>query len=428
LAKSNLSLWSPLNRVARTLPKEEREAWYSVMEEMNFTESKLREDPLALGDRVFARLLKVLNERWFIPRQILFASLPNRDASPDTQNVGEAVWLIIYRICACYRYAFRDAEVLLYEVRCVFPPAAPRPHQHYNDPTSGWAVINVDFLMLEAFDLYSLTDDNYQKIRLKTYPRPGEVRARAWAGPSFRRIFVSPFALLQALRQRVMNEEIRHGINGKRKLRGRPLAVFRPESSAEAAEMLLAAGGRLRREVWEPAASGPEGGGELRRHLAAQAVEEASAQFTAAAVSVTPLFLLAEWKARTAITCLEFFPDAGPVRQKPETPHETAARIAVILLAEQLGLTSPMRLGAASRPDYERLDSLAEALFHQSPEALRMALKEIYRREFVYNEIDEFPFPGIGPNGEYIPVREPPRDFAPPKPDDPLWPTSPRQS
>ena len=432
LAKSNFSLWSPLDRVARTLPKKEREAWRAVVKEMILTRSKLLEDPLVLWDRVFARLVKVLNERWFLPRQILFACLPNPDAPPVVEDVWQAVRLVIYRTLVRHRFPFRDADVLLYEVSCVFPPGVHDQHRYYNDPASEWAVIDVDHLKFEALDLFSLSDDKFHESYLKMDPRPHVLRVRAWAGPEFRRVFASPFALFQALRHRTMCEEVRHGIDSKRVLRGRPLAALRPEYTAETAEALLAPGGRLRREVWELAASGPEDEGVARRHQAARIVQEVSAQLTAAAVGPAPQMLLVEWKERTAIACLEFLPDAGPARQKLETPSETAARIAVILLAERVGLTPSLGFGAASHSDYERLDSLAEALYLQSSEALRLALKEIYRREFIYNEIDETPFGRIEPNGELVnrplPPPAPPQAPPSPKADDLPCPTSPNQS
>jgi hypothetical protein len=431
LAESNLFLWSPLNRIALTLPKQEREAWYAVLKEMRQTQSRLLEYPAAPLGSVFVRLVKVLNERWFIPRQILFACLP-REVGPQIDvNIWKAAAVVVCRIAGQRCWSFRDAGVPLYEVAMVFPPGAHYQKatvlaKNFYDPTSEWAVIDLDYWKTQILHHLSLTDERYRNYLLRT--DPDVLRITAQSGAAMKRAFASPFALYEAMLWRAMFEEVRHGIDGKRILLEAPQAFLTSEYYARVAKVLLPPGGRLCREVCDPAATGPAGEADGRQTQAARTVLEVSAQLTASAVSPVPQLVLLEWKERTAKVCLEFNQGAVPRRERFAAPHEAAARIAIILLAEQLGLTSPLDFGAASRSDYERLDSLAESLFRQSPEALRLALKEIYRREFVYNQIDEFPFPGIGANGEYIPVREPPNDLALAKADNLLWPTSSKQS
>jgi hypothetical protein len=119
--------------------------------------------------------------------------------------------------------------------------------------------------------------------------------------------------------------------------------------------------------------------------------------------------LLLEWRQQIALAGLDDAKDG----ERAATPHQAAARIAIALLAEHFGSASHLPLNAASPSDDQQLDFLAEGLYLRPSEELRLALKAIYRREFVYGEIDEPPFMEIGPSGDCVPRPLPPADYPP---------------
>jgi len=408
LARTGLRDLSPLRRAVRTLPEEEKEAWHEAVDHVQRLRWTLQQNPRAEAVQVYVRLVKLLNESWFIPRRILLACVPPGRELRRPGDITPSVPLVVCYILDQLRFAFQDAEIPVHFVSMVFPPGSHFQKdegltKNFFDPTSEWAVIDLDFWKAEVLQQQWLSDETFGPHLLRIGKQPADFSLTVQMAEEMRRVFAGPFTMYQALVYRTCYEEVRHGIDSQRVLRGDPESILMGAYFPRVPEVLLSPGGRLRREVWEPAANGPPAGAGLGWFRAARTIEEVSGQLTAAAMGPAPKLLLCEWKQRTSRTLLALSQGMGPEDPKLAAPHEAAARIAIALLAEQLQLAPPAPLGAAARSDYERLHSLAVALSRRGSSELRLALKEIYRREFVYNQIDEPPFPGIGPKGEYIP-------------------------
>ena len=407
-ARSHLSEISHLQRVARTLPAEAKPAWREAVRQVTRMRQTLRENPKVSAVHIFIRLVKLLNERWFIPRQILLACLPIESELRRSDNVADALHLIVCHIREQRKGTFQDADVPAYFVSMVFPPGAQSLRdesvkKNYFDPTSEWALIDLDFWQTNVLALLSFPDEAYQRHCLEMGLLPARLPLIVQEAAATCRLFPNTYRMFQTLVHRGWCEEVRHGIDCKRVLRGAPDAVVTGDYYSRVPEVLLPSGGRLWREVWEPVADGAAVGVDERQLQAVRTIQEVSGQLTAAAAGPVPQLLLFEWKQWIERALLELFQGRVPEDSKLPAPHETAARIAIALLAEQLQLAPPAPLHAAARTDYERLDSLVAVLLRRRGNELRLALKEIYRREFVYNQIDEPPFPAIGPKGEYLP-------------------------
>lgn len=408
-AQSRLRDDAPLQRVVRTLPEEEKEAWHAAVNQMLKLQRTLQRNPRVHPAMIFIRLVKLLNETWFIPRQILIACVPVKHGPrlDDNSKIAELIHLVVCRILKQQRFAFQDAEIPAYFVSMVFPPGSHyQPDKiltkNYFDPMSEYVLIDLDFWKAQVLHFFSLSDEKYRQHCLGEGSPPAELSLTVQMAATMCRAFPVPYALYCAQVQRAWCEEVRHGVDNQRVLRGDPDAVLTGDYYARVPEVLLPAGGRLWREVWEPAGNGPSADADQRRYRATSTIQEVSAQLTAAAVGPAPQLLLLEWKLTNTLTLQALSQGRDPKDAPPPSPHEAAARIAITLLGEQLRLAPPLPLAAGGRSDYERLHSLAAALFWRTTGELRLALKEIYRREFVYNQIDEPPFDEIGSQGDHI--------------------------
>ncbi|MBY0231186.1 MAG: hypothetical protein K2W96_18045, partial [Gemmataceae bacterium] len=150
LARSGLRDTGALRRLRSCLARQERDSWLGVVEEAERLRRSLARVPDALPGVSFVRLIRLLNDRWFIPRGLLVACVPLDHRS----GLADLSRLLRLEACLIHEWGnegFQGGAVPVFLVSVAFPRPLPGPtidnaSKNYFDPMSAWVRLDTEVL------------------------------------------------------------------------------------------------------------------------------------------------------------------------------------------------------------------------------------------------------------------------------------------
>lgn len=431
LADGDLCEWNSLEKARATLPqKKKRRAWGELVRATRQT--------LALDDDMpaenvpsdqwrFIHLLRMLNERWFMENGMFLMRMPDeRKKYAKEGDAPSPLWdyvrVGIHSLEATQVYQFHDTHVPVVYIRSIYPlPPEVTPHIAY-DGVQECVVMTINvleqniYLLKELYDSIAKPNPELEKSMLES----GETAASVEAWKEYARIIVAQYdnlpRMYAEMEARTLLEELRHGIDAKRAraLMGADIPKYGYYPAF--ANAMLSPQGQMR-AVFEACED------ENEKMIFGGAISELSAQMTAAALSPNHTLMLSEWR--------KFAFERSHRQFDPDNPrglvHGEASAYALLLLGQEMNMIPPATAALQPRglvrllsmlkhffsgkkmplsfqePDYRRLLKVADELLQRSPQEIRIALKNIYSREFALGQIDEYPFYEITSDGEIQP-------------------------
>jgi hypothetical protein len=276
------------------------------------------------------------------------------------------------------------------------PSNAPRA---YHDPRTGLVVIDYPSIYAEVLriKLWSKEDSLIDKYLISSLGASSVFQETIkLSSRCLDKLYPETSDLYDLMMCRTLNEEMRHAVDtiwmGRRSNSDVPYQRM--------GDVLLAAEGRLRRLVWEPAQA--EDGMVFVRGFpirVGNALSELSGQMTAAAMSDPTLVLLEWWDKLAQISRAPSDPQNSALILRQSPSHILAAILGTLLLGERLDSGPPLSWPMFGEPDFTALADCAAKLARRPPRELRLALKAIYQDEFTH-AIDEPPFAEITSEGD----------------------------
>ncbi len=336
LVESDLQNWEGLLSAGATMVPERRQEWQALVGEAK--EKLFPQDLGAPGGLVaevqFHRLIKLLNERWFVPRQILLATGPDNRPRRDqsTLRLWDHVRVGVHTLERTNVCRFHDGEVHQHYVRTIHPTSRQEfTRLVVSYAVEGYVVVNVGVLENDISNTcalhQSLTTPNPDLDRHLLGEGTTEAKLAAWKEHARFLIpeYPSPQAVLDAVVARAIPEELRHAINAKRVAALTGLQAGEEGYRLRFGESVLAPQGQLR-FVWCCLAS------DRQRAGMAVILDELAAQITACALGRNPRLVLAEWRRNMQERAHpKFDPDL-----ETSVQHGYAAALGLLLLAQEL--------------------------------------------------------------------------------------------